>query len=328
MERYAVDVSGGLAARGHEVLVLGGERAAMRDRLPAEVRWAPGATPRQALTSLRAAGRVDVVHSHITKADFAALAAAPWSRAARFSTRHINHSRGYSGPARLVARGVRRALAAEIAVSEFTAGRLPEGRPDEVLVNGVADAPEPRYPRERTVLVAQRLSAEKQTSVAIAGFARSGVADAGWRLQIAGRGEEQPALQHLATELGVSAHVEFLGWVDDVAGLYARAGLLLAPAPAEPLGLTVLEAAARALPVLAAASGGHLETVGRLPGAELFAPGDAAAVADALRRLTSDDGRRLEYGRRLRQLQRSEFTLDEHVRRLEALYVRAVGPGR
>ena len=325
LERYAVDVSGVLAARGHEVLVLGGSRKAMRDRLPPAVRWAPGATPVEALASLRSAGRVDIVHSHITKADFAAFAAAPWSRAARVSTRHINHSRGYSRWARFLARGVRRGLALEIAVSEFTASQLPEGPPDRVLVNGVADALEPTESRERTILIAQRLSAEKDTAVGIEAFARSGVAANGWRLVVAGRGEEEARLRQLAHDLGVSEHVDFLGWVDDVHELYCRAGLLMATAPAEPLGLTVLEAAARALPVLASASGGHLETVGTLPSAELFPPGDAAVAAAALARLTAEEGGRLEYGRQLRALQRRSFTLEDHVARLEALYLQATG---
>ncbi|WP_432572789.1 glycosyltransferase family 4 protein [Kineococcus sp. SYSU DK005] len=324
LERYAVDVSTVLAARGHEVLVAGGDPAAMRDRLPTTVHWAPGATLTEAFTTLRAAGRVDVVHSHITKADFAAFAAAPWSRAARVSTRHINAARGYTRFARLAARPVRATLRAEIAVSRFTADALPDGRPDEVLLNGVADVPAHRIARDRTVLIAQRLSAEKDTSVGLEGFALSSLARNGWRLLIAGRGDERVLLEQLSHQLGIADHVDFLEWVDDMESLYETAGILLATAPAEPFGLTVLEAAAHALPVLAAGSGGHLETVGSLPAAALFTPKDPRSVAEELSKLAVDADRRAAYGAELRTLQQQRFTLMEHVEKLESLYRRAV----
>ncbi|MFC7574263.1 hypothetical protein ACFQX8_19025 [Klenkia terrae] len=58
----------------------------------------------------------------MTKADFVALMAAPATRGRRFATRHITAPRGYGRLARLLAPLVRRALRAEIAVSEFVAG--------------------------------------------------------------------------------------------------------------------------------------------------------------------------------------------------------------
>ena len=44
------------------------------------------------------------------------------------------------------------------------------------------------------------------------------------------------------------------------------AGVLLAPRTDEAFGLSVVEAMARGLPVVAAGSGAHLETVGSVPG--------------------------------------------------------------
>ena len=51
------------------------------------------------------------------------------------------------------------------------------------------------------------------------------------------------------------------------------AGVLLAPRTDEAFGLSVVEAMARGLPVVAAGSGAHLETVGSVPGAALFRAG-------------------------------------------------------
>jgi len=64
-------------------------------------------------------------------------------------------------------------------------------------------------------------------------------------------------------------NVTFTGWITEINAELARAGILLAPAPAEPLGLAVLEA-------MAAAYGRgvrrrrHLETVGTVAGAPSF----------------------------------------------------------
>ncbi|SDF65290.1 glycosyltransferase [Klenkia brasiliensis] len=318
-ERYVVEVAAAQADRGHRVAVVGGSPDRMRSELPDAVDWLPGATAPAALTSLRRSGRRDVVHSHMAKADFVALAAAPATRGRRFSTRHITAARGYGRAAHLLAPVVRRALHAELAVSDFVAREV-ETRPDVVLLNGVRPqepGPEQRRP---VVLVAQRLAPEKDTGTALAAFAASGLAAHGWTLVVAGDGPERADLQHRALELGLGGAVEFRGWVEDPADLLACSAVLLSTAPAEPCGLSILEAMAVATPVAAAAAGGPLETVGRAPGAALFPPGDAAAAGAVLARLAGDPAGRAAYGTALRELQRSSFDLAGHVDRLEQVY--------
>ncbi len=256
-------------------------------------------------------GRLHVVHSHTTKSDFVAAGTAALTRAVRVSTRHITAARGWSPPARLAARYVRRTLDVEIAVSAFTASALPEGRPDEVLLNGVpsvADEVGGRHvQRADVVVLAQRLTPEKGTDVALRAFAASGLASRGWKLHVAGDGSERPRLQALVHELGLNEQVRFLGWVDDVDTLYRQASIMLAPAPAEPLGLSVLEAAARGLPVLVSAAAGHLETIGTSLHARTFPVGDHTAAARQLCDLADDPEERRRYGRELQELQRSTF---------------------
>lgn len=318
-ERYVAEIAAAQAAHGHRVLVVGGDPDRLPAVLPAEVEWAPGASTRTALGSLVRAGRRDVVHSHITKADFVALAAAPGTGGRRVSTRHITAARGHGRPAQLLAPLVRRALTTEIAVSAFVAGQL-ETPPDAVLLNGVRPQPAGPARRQDTVLVAQRLAPEKDTGTALAAFASSGLADHGWTLTVAGDGPERPRLEQIAEELGVRDAVHFAGWVADPAGLMAGSAVLLSTAPAEPCGLSILEAMAVATPVVAAGAGGPLETVGRLAGAALFPPGDAAAAGRELARLAADPEGRAVYGAALRELQRSDFDLAGHVARLEEIY--------
>lgn len=325
LERYVVEAANALSARGNDVHVVGGSPMQVPDLLVDGVRWWPGSSPREALRSLARAGRRDIVHSHIGKADYVALAAAPLTGGRRVSTRHIVDPRGYNRWARLAAPVVARALAGEIAVSHWLAERV-ETRPDVVIANGVRPAPDHDEPRGRTVVIAQRLAPEKDTSVALEAWALSELAVDGWSLVVAGSGPERPALERQAAALGIESSVTFLGWVSDVDPLFVHGGLLLAPAPTEPFGLTVLEAMSHGLPVVATGTAGHLESIGRSPDARLFAPGDARSAAGLLAALAADDAARDAYGRALRTLQRTELTLDVHVDELEHYY-RSLGRG-
>jgi sucrose-phosphate synthase len=81
----------------------------------------------------------------------------------------------------------------------------------------------------------------------------------------------------------------------DVAGLYALAarsrGVFVNPALIEPYGLTIVEAAAHGLPVVATKIGGPLDTVRELEHGTLVDPRKAADIAAAIRELLSDAGK-------------------------------------
>ena len=294
--------------------------------LDAPVRWAPGASTGDLLRALARGGRRDVVHSHITKADYSALMAAPVTRGKRISTRHITTPRGYGRLAKVLAPVVRRALAREIAVSRYVSDLL-ERPSDVVLLNGVRPQAEVTEERQRFVLMAHRLAPEKDTRTGLRAWAESGLSDRGWRLVVAGAGQERSTMEHLAAELGITGSTDFVGWLADPTEAFRTAGIFLAPAPTEPCGLSILEAMAQGLPVVAAGSGGNPETVGQDPAAATFPPGDASAAAAHLVRLADDDDARRAYGTSLRRLQRAELSLDVHVDRLLEVY-REVVEGR
>lgn len=329
-ERYVVDVAVELARRGHDVHVVGGAPAVMPDLLGPAVRWSPGATAPAALAALVRGGRRDVVHGHMTHGEFAAFAAAPATRGRRLATRHILHPRGHGQAGRAVGRLVRAELWAEVAVSEFVADRV-QPRSEAVLLNGtrsVPGAPTRSGEGPGVVLVAQRLEREKATDVVVRAFAASGLAERGWRLVVAGQGPEAGPLRLLADGLGVGPAVDLLGWVADVPALMRSSAVFVAPAPREPCGLSVLEAMAHGLPVLASDAGGHRETVGSVPGARLFGAGDVQACAAVLRGLADDPAGRVAYGSALQERQRGGFSIAAHVDGLERLYRSAVSSRR
>jgi glycosyltransferase involved in cell wall biosynthesis len=130
--------------------------------------------------------------------------------------------------------------------------------------------------------------------------------DLDWHCVLAGPLDRDPDfvrhLQARITRLGYGHRVRLTGVLTGAAlsHAYTTADLLVAPSRAETYGMTVTEALARGLPVLAAAVGGLPEalgasTDGTRPG-QLIPPGDPAALATALRDWLGDEHHR----RRLR----------------------------
>jgi len=323
-ERYVATLSAALAERGVDVVVVGGEPARMRLELEragtVAVEYHPAASTGAAWQALRRLVPCDVVHAHMTAAETAAAAALPWrgQRPAMVATRHFAARRGRSRPGRLASVAVRARLDAQLAPSSHVASAIDGAA--TVIPTGVPLAPLGPHDQP-VVLVAQRFEAEKDTATAIRSWACSGLATRGWELHLAGEGSESTALVELAGHLQVSDSCRFVGRVDDLPRRYAGASLLVASAPAEPYGLSVVEAMAAGLAVVAAAAGGHLETVGAVSGAALFPPGDATAAGLLLAELAADPLRRAAYGEALQAHQRQWLDVDHFADRVLAWYL-------
>lgn len=316
------------AGAGHRVAVIGGDPAQMAPELHAAgVGFtASGSGIRDILLIRRTARGADVVATHMTAADAAAATALVGRDAALVATRHFTRRRGSRAP-RQVYPAIERRIDAEIAISEAVASSIEV--PSTVVHSGVADAAAPAdATRSRTVLMAQRLQPEKRTRIGLAAFAASGLADDGWRLQIAGAGPELPLLEQDAASLGVSRAVDLLGFRDDVAQLYRRAGLFIAPCAVEGLGLSLLEAMATGLPAVAADAGGHSEILAGLDSRALFPPDDVDAAARSLRALADDEAARAALGAAGRERQRAEFSIAAQLAGTDAVYRRAIAARR
>ncbi|HEY5252064.1 MAG TPA: glycosyltransferase family 4 protein [Acidimicrobiales bacterium] len=328
VERYVANVSNSLAEVGCEVSVLGGDRQRMTKELSGDQKgWWPAATVPEAIRGLIRVGHVDIVHTHMTAAEMAAATVRIASSGRFVTTRHFAARRGSGLPGRLASVAIRRLVHSQLAVSDYVAARV-DG-PSVVLPSGVPNqASVPPEKRTPVVLVAQRLEAEKQTDLALRAWQRSELALSGWELHLAGDGAQVGHLRRLAEELGVTDSCRFLGRRDDMAERYQTASLFLALQPDEALGLSVLEAMAAGLPVVAAAGGGHLETVGAAPDAALFAPGDVEEAAQLLRSLGADQERRQAYGQQLQALQRQRFDSSVQAKKMVVLYERLINGDR
>jgi len=321
VEQFVLRLALAQAADGHEVAVIGGAAERMRPDLDAAgVEHVPAARTVDVERAVRPrAAEVDVVNTHMTAADVAAVIALTGRRRpALVSTRHFAQPRGRLGPVPIDAL-VGRRIDAEVSISAAVAASV--DRPSTVVHTGVDPRPlGDGRPRDRTVLIAQRLEPEKHTHVGIRAFAASGLAADGWTLEVAGDGSERDAVHALARELGLEPVVRFSGFRSDLPAVMDRAGMLVAPCPVEGLGLTVLEAMAGGLPVVAAAAGGHVELLEGLDQRTLFTADDADDAARRLRALADDEPGRADLGAAERVRQQQAFSTRAQADGTEAVY--------
>jgi glycosyltransferase involved in cell wall biosynthesis len=164
-----------------------------------------------------------------------------------------------------------------------------------------------------------RLSQEKGLGTLLAAAARA----ARVPLVIVGEGPQREALERQAAEQGLS-HVRFTGHQPDaeLRNIVNGAAFVVLPSECyENCPMAVFEAGALARPVIAAAIGGVPELVQHGDNGLLFAPGDAAQLADAMQRLFADRELCAAMGRRNREC--VEALCRDHYERLMALYEEA-----
>ena len=99
---------------------------------------------------------------------------------------------------------------------------------------------------------------------------------------LAGEGSRRADLERRVREAGLEGQVHFLGQVDPVGPLLAAADACVLPSLWEGLPLALLEALARARPVVASRVGGVPDVVEDGITGRLVPPGDAESLAAAL----------------------------------------------
>jgi glycosyltransferase involved in cell wall biosynthesis len=136
-----------------------------------------------------------------------------------------------------------------------------------------------------------------------------------------GAGELPHRLEMLAGGLGVAERVRWLGFRADVDDVWAAADVAVVPSTRpEPLGLVAMEAGAAGLPVVASAHGGVAEVVRDGETGLIVPPGDALALASAVRLLADDPGLAARMGAAARERVAEHFGVDRMLAELQDLY--------
>lgn len=144
------------------------------------------------------------------------------------------------------------------------------------------------------VLVAGRLVRSKRVDLVLEAVA----ATHDVQLLVVGHGELQDELERRAEGLDLGSRVRFAGFVDDdvLPALFASADLVASASEYEGFGLTLVEAMACGLPVVATAVGGVTDVVEHGVTGSLVPLGDVAAMAEQICLLADDAGLRARWG--------------------------------
>jgi len=118
------------------------------------------------------------------------------------------------------------------------------------------------------------------------------------QLLIVGEGPIESDLRQLCRDLGIDSSVTFAGFRDDIPKVLDAVDIAVLPSHFEGMGRVLLEAMARAKPVVATSVGGIPEIVVDEQTGILVPPHDPPSLAEALERLIRDKALRLEMGER------------------------------
>ena len=141
------------------------------------------------------------------------------------------------------------------------------------------------------------------------------------QLQIIGDGPERAQLETLAAREAGAAIVRFMGHREDARVQLAGCDVYANSSVTEGVSLTILEAMAAGVPVVATRVGGTPEVVDDTCG-RLIPPRNPQAMADAIRALGADPQARRALGASAYQRVRDRFTLDRMVGEYRAVYER------
>jgi N-acetyl-alpha-D-glucosaminyl L-malate synthase BshA len=149
------------------------------------------------------------------------------------------------------------------------------------------------------------------------------------KLIMCGDGPERADAEALASRLGVSDRVRFVGKQPQsvILEYLSIADLFLLPSQSESFGLSALEAMACEVPVIATRVGGIPEVIEEGGCGYLFEIGDVEGMAAASLKVLSEAGERERLGRRGREIAVSRFTSQRIIPQYEALYRSVIEKG-
>jgi phosphatidylinositol alpha-mannosyltransferase len=346
VQSHIAALSRALAERGHEVMVVAPHSHKKRSNgtgkvevklvgravgVPANGSVAPLAFGPGAAIGVRrvlSAFGPDVLHLHEPLIPSLSLLALANSKSPSVGTFHAatDASLGYWAAKPVLSRAVRR-LAVRTAVSDSArrlASRYFPGEyvltPNGIDVSKFATAEPVEVAAGNTVLFLGRIERRKGLGVLIQAMTR--LPDLRVTLVVAGTGPQERSCRKLADQLGVSTR--WIGGVDenDLARVYKSARVYCAPGlGGESFGIVLIEAMAAGTPLVCSDLHGFRAVAAGA--AELVPPGDAGRLADALRRVLTDEQLASEMSKSGARLARM-YDWRRLVAGVEAVYERAV----
>jgi len=169
-----------------------------------------------------------------------------------------------------------------------------------------------------------RLHPQKDFSLFLEVAARLAQRNPAIRFVIAGDGPEAAALRQKAAALGLTDRVRFAGHVADMREIYASADALLLTSRYEGTPLTLLEAMAMRVPVIASRLDGIAEVLTDGGDGFLVAHGDVKGFAERVATLLGDPALRARMAEAARQKVEAAFSASAMAAAVEAIYARCL----
>ncbi len=295
--------------------------------------------------------RVDLVHTHSSKAGILGRVAARWAGVPRLvHTPHGHVFTGYAGPAvtglyvrleRWAARFTDRIVGlTDREAQDHLARGI--GRPDQFVTipSGVplAAFEAPAVPPERVKAAlglppdarvigsVGRLEPIKGHRVLVEAFQQLAPRAPDVALVLAGDGELAAPLRAACNRAGLAGRVRFLGWRTDVPDLLHAFDVFVLPSLNEGMGRALVEAMAAGRPIVASRAGGIPEVLGDDEAGILVQPGEARALAAAIETCLAEPDLGARLGKAARERAR-RYSVEAMVEKLEALYRELLTPG-
>jgi glycosyltransferase involved in cell wall biosynthesis len=274
-----------------------------------------------------------VLHTHNAAPH---LVGAPAARLARVPVvvhtrhgRHLHHARKTKLAARFATWQTDRVVAVSADAAEVA--RSVDHAPDsrlQIIRNGIdlerfpARSDSGGRPIRRAVHVARLDDSIKDQTSLLRAIRIVADSEPGFALDIVGDGPSRHDLETLCDELDLRCHVRFLGYRHDVRDLLNVADLFILSSVTEGLSISILEAMASGLPVVATNVGGNPEIVLDQKTGILVPIRNPPSLARGILRLMAHPARAEEMGRAGRRRVEEEFDLRHAAAQYEELYER------
>ncbi len=275
--------------------------------------------------------RIDVVHTHD---DRPLIYGAPAARLARVErvvhTKHYSQVPHITRRQRLLSNVAGRLVDEYVCVSQQSARLSIESGVAESRIRVIWNGIDLRRfsfagpKKDGPAIAVARLSPEKDLATLIAATAIIVRERPDFQLLIAGDGPCREALVGQVRQLGLQQRVTFLGERHDVPDLLAKASMFVLPSLVEGISLTLLEAMATGLPVIATVVGGNPEVVRDSETGLLVPKQQPAAIAGAVLMLVDDHNLCLRLGTAARKRVDQCFEVGAMIQHYERLYTSRV----
>lgn len=275
--------------------------------------------------------KINIIHTHNSKAHLFGVVAAKLSGLSVIHTKHGNYIPTNNSMEFLLNRLLCNATTKVVAVSDDTKKHLMESyalssNKVMTILNGIdtdkflCDKTECMKNNEITIGCVGRLNHLKGHDTAIRALEKISKNIEKVRLVIAGDGELRCHLEALAADLKIQDKVTFLGDCLNISETLKSFHLFVQPSLMEGLSLTLLEAMAASLPVITTNVGGNPEIIESMKNGILISPNNPEELAQAAIGLLNDINLRKKLGSAAKETVQRKFGIESMISRYIQLY--------